>query len=103
MDSKRRLIGKGFQAFSMNSSEKSWRFAIQEDKANHLTINGYWRTDIGAQPIGSLQPLPTPIRKCVMYDHSLPGRKHLLQIACFRQWKFNSHDLNVETALVVPI
>src|SRR4029450_13802464 len=103
MDGECRLIGKGSQAFRMNRSEKSGCLAIQEDKPDHLPLNGYRRADTRAQPICCLQPLPTRIRVGVIYDHSLSCLKHLPQIVRFSQRKFNPHNFKVEATFIVTI
>src|SRR5512138_3232482 len=103
MDGDRCLVGEGFQTFGMNGSEKSDCRAVQESKANHLTMQGDRRTDIRTQPFSRGQPLPTHIRERIVNDHSLPALKHLPQVVRFSQWKPDPHDFSMKTMFIVTV
>ncbi len=67
----------------MNRGEKTNRFTIQQDKSDDFSMDQNRCTDIGAQPVRDLHPVPARIRVRVMHDDGLAGFSDLPQVGGF--------------------
>ncbi len=101
MDRQRSLVGKGFEPFGMKRREIFRGLAVQANKADHVPVDQYRRTNTGTQPICGWYSLPAGIQICVWYEFGLFALEHTLQVAGVCQRKPDSQDFSTREPVFI--